>query len=162
MYVKHPVITSDRLPSLMNTEEVKRVYEVLGQMKWLGNESGYIPMSTRKNDSMSYIEIDARLHAAGREFDPLATKDMLLKELESIHDAAMLDPEGLESEIERELQKQEELVRKIQEATKGLNEKINGIIRSMETSHIKNQIQMMLKEAAKPKQKQAKPEEPCE
>lgn len=129
----------------MNQEDVKKVYDVLSPMRWIGNDSGYLPMTTRRNDKMSYMEIDARLQAAGRPFDPSATKEMLMQELQTIQELPMMDPQGLETEIENELKKQEELVQKIEEVTKGMNEKIEGIIKAMETAHMKNQIQMMLK-----------------
>ena len=144
---------NDRLSTRMNQGDVRKVYEVLHSLKWVGNETGYVPMQTGNRDKMRYAEIDARLQAAGHKIDAAATKEQLLEELNGIREAITLEPEGLESEIERELQKQEELVKRIDEITKGMNEKIAGILESMEDTHIRSQIQMMVKLQESMKQK---------
>ena len=128
----------------MNTDEVRRIHETLQSVDWNYRGTGYLS-NCGDPQYPSYLQLDAIYSANGLTRRPEATKSEMIAELQSRNIPINSISNGFDEVLEREMQRQEELVGRIDASTAGLTEKIRGVINSMENTHIQQQLQIILK-----------------
>lgn len=89
------------------------------------------------------MELDSIYLSNGLRPCPGATKAEMIEDLQRRNIQIAPNVGGFNDLLEAEMRKQEELVERIDSSTRGLNAKIQGILSSMENSHMKLQLQMM-------------------
>lgn len=136
----------------MNTDEVRRIHETLQSVDWSDRGTGYLS-NLGDPQYPSYLQLDAIYCAHGMKPRPGATKSELIAELQSHNIPINPISNGFDEVLEREMQRQEDLVGRIDASTAGLTEKIRGVISSMENAHIQQQLQMILKSQEMMRQK---------
>lgn len=134
----------ERFDRSMNADEVRRIHETLQAIDWSDRGTGYLS-DLSDPQFPSYLELDALYIANGLKPRPSATKAELIAELESHNIQIIPMSNGFDEVLEREMQRQEEIVSRIEASTVGLSDKIRNVIASMENTHIQQQLQIILR-----------------